>query len=83
MANVLASFAHYERCLIGQLTKDALEIRQGQGIRLAPPRAISTGLAERIVSECQKGSRCSIANALTAEGVPTVHGGVRWPPRPA
>jgi DNA invertase Pin-like site-specific DNA recombinase len=79
MANVLASFAHYERRLIGQRTKDALEIRRTLGVRLGRPRAITPEVVERIISDRERGASLrSIADALTFEGVPTVHGGVRW-----
>jgi DNA invertase Pin-like site-specific DNA recombinase len=38
MANVLASFAEYERRLIGQRTKDALEVLKSQGTALGRAR---------------------------------------------
>ena len=79
MANVLASFAQYERRLIGQRTKDALEIRRSQGVRLGRPSEISREVVERIAADRARGASLrSIADALTSEGVPTVHGGLRW-----
>ncbi len=79
MANVLASFAHYERRLIGQRTKDALDIRRSRGVLFGRPREIAPGLVERIISDRDRGASLrSIADALTSEGVPTAHGGVRW-----
>lgn len=37
MASVLASFAQYERRLIGQRTRDALAVKREQGVRLGRP----------------------------------------------
>jgi DNA invertase Pin-like site-specific DNA recombinase len=79
MANVLASFAQYERRLIGQRTKDALEIRRSQGVRLGRPSEISGEVVARIAAYREGGASLrSIADALTSDGVPTVHGGARW-----
>ena len=79
MANVSASFAQYERRLIGQRTKDALDVRRRQGVRLGRPTEIGPDLVERIAGDRERGASLrSIADALTREGVPTVHGGVRW-----
>jgi DNA invertase Pin-like site-specific DNA recombinase len=63
LANVLASFAQYERRIIGQRTKDALAEKRRQGVRLGRPRVLDDAIIVRIVA---------------AEGVPTVRGGRRW-----
>ena len=50
MANVLATFAQFERRLISQRTKDALAAKRAQGVRLGRPRQLpkrsSTGFGE-------------------------------------
>ncbi len=51
MANVLASFAQYERRLIGQRTKDALAIKRAQGVRLGRPQTLRDVVVARIVAE--------------------------------
>ena len=38
IANVMATFAQFERRLIGQRTKDALAVKKRQGVRLGRPR---------------------------------------------
>ncbi len=81
MANVLASFAQYERRLIGQRTKDALAVKRAQGVRLGRPQGVPLDVVARIVAEHAGGAPItSIADQLTAEGVPTAQGGARWWP---
>jgi DNA invertase Pin-like site-specific DNA recombinase len=79
LANVLASFAQYERRIIGQRTKDALAEKRRQGVQLGRPRAIDAHVVARIVTAREAGrSLASIAEALNADGVPTARGGQRW-----
>ncbi len=79
MANVLASFAQYERRLIGQRTRDALVIKRAQGVRLGRPRTLPEDVRARIVAEREAGrSLRAIALGLDADGVPTAQGGARW-----
>ncbi len=81
MANVLASFAQYERRLIGQPTRDALAIKRDQGVRLGRPRTLSEDVRARIVAERAAGrSLRAIAADLDVDGVPTAQGGARWYP---
>ena len=47
MADVLATFAQFERRLIGRRTREALAVKK-QGIRLGRPPSISPQLAKRI-----------------------------------
>jgi DNA invertase Pin-like site-specific DNA recombinase len=81
MANVLASFAQYERRLIGQRTKDALAIKRAQGVRLGRPSMVPKSVVVRVVAAHSAGATITeIAQRLTDEKVPTVQGGVRWWP---
>jgi len=79
MANVLATFAQFERRLISQRTKDALAAKKAQGVRLGRPRQLPPDVIDRIVAERRDGKTLSaIANLLTEEGVSTAQGGKRW-----
>jgi DNA invertase Pin-like site-specific DNA recombinase len=76
VANVMATFAHLERRLIGQRTRDALEQRRKAGVRLGRPRQISVEVESSIRRYRDEGlSLASIAERLTADGVRTVGGG--------
>lgn len=78
-ANVVVSASQYERRLIGQRTKDALAAKKAAGVRLGRPRQLPTEVVERIVrSKAAGGSLAGIARELTADGVATAQGGVRW-----
>jgi DNA invertase Pin-like site-specific DNA recombinase len=50
MANVLATFAQFERRLISQRTREALAVKRAQGVRLGRPPALDTATARRIRS---------------------------------
>jgi DNA invertase Pin-like site-specific DNA recombinase len=79
MANMLATFAQFERRLIGQRTREALAIKRAQGVRLGRPSRVPVEVTSRIVQERAAGrSYAAIADAMTAEGVPTAQGGRRW-----
>jgi DNA invertase Pin-like site-specific DNA recombinase len=79
MANVLATFAQFERRLIGQRTREALAIKRAQGVRLGRPRSIQSDVATRIRQERERGQTLqAIADQLTADKIPTGQGGVRW-----
>lgn len=81
MANVLATFAQFERRLISQRTKDALAVKRAQGVRLGRPRSLPDDVIERIRSERARGGTLSaIAGGLTGDGVATAQGGKRWYP---
>jgi DNA invertase Pin-like site-specific DNA recombinase len=81
MANVLATFAQFERRMIGQRTKDALAEKRAAGVRLGRPRSLPEGVVRRIVRERAKGSTLqAIADRLNTEGVPTAQGGAEWRP---
>jgi DNA invertase Pin-like site-specific DNA recombinase len=79
LANVLASFAQYERRIIGQRTKDALAEKRRQGVRLGRPRGVDDAVVARIVAARGAGQTLtSIAEDLNADGVPTARGGRCW-----
>lgn len=81
LANVLATFAQFERRLIGQRTKDALAVKRAQGVRLGRPPAIPPDVAKRIRVERKAGAPLrSIAAGLNADGIATPHGGSAWRP---
>jgi DNA invertase Pin-like site-specific DNA recombinase len=78
VANVIMTFAQFERRLIGQRTKDALAAKKRSGVRLGRPTLLPEDLRARIAADYDAGATMqSIAAQLTAEGVPTAQGG-RW-----
>jgi DNA invertase Pin-like site-specific DNA recombinase len=81
MANVLATFAQFERRLISQRTKDALAVKKAQGVQLGRPRLLAAAVVERIVHERDAGrTLAAIADGLNDDGVVTAQGGQRWWP---
>lgn len=81
VANVMASFAQYERRLIGQRTKEGLAVKRSQGVRLGRPPVVGKDLRRRIRRMRAGGlTLAKIADKLTGEGIPTAHGGRRWYP---
>ena len=77
-ANVLASFAQFERRLIGQRTKDALAVKRAEGVQLGGPR-IPPDVVKRIKQAYRRGSSLTaIADRLNRDAVPTARGGKRW-----
>src|SRR3954470_9704778 len=51
MANVLATFAQFERRLIGQRTREALAAKRASGVRLGRPRTVPDDVVARIARE--------------------------------
>lgn len=82
MANVLATFAQFERRLIGQRTKEALAAKRAQGVRLGRPPVLSDEIRQRIRRErdLPGTTLATIADGLNADGIPTAHGGMQWWP---
>jgi DNA invertase Pin-like site-specific DNA recombinase len=81
MAHVLATFAQFERRLIGQRTREALAVKKAQGVRLGRPPSIDPKLARRIRSMRSRGLTLqAICDRLNREGVPTARGGAAWRP---
>src|SRR3954464_4485469 len=78
MANVLATFAQFERRLIGQRTREALAIKRGEGVQLGRPPEIPDQVAAHIRHARDEGQTLrEIAQALNDQQVPTARGG-RW-----
>ena len=81
MANVLATFAQFERRLISQRTREALAVKKSQGVRLGRPTTMPKKVVNRIRRERAAGKTfAEIADRLNADGVPTAQGGLRWYP---
>jgi len=81
MANMLATFAQFERRLISQRTKEALAVKKAQGVRIGRPAVMPRAVVSRMRRERAKGlSYRAIADRLNADGVPTAQGGLRWYP---
>lgn len=79
MAAVLATFAQFERRLIGERTKAALAVKRAQGVRLGRPRLIPDDIVARIVAErSSRATLRAIADGLNRDGVPTAMGGRQW-----
>lgn len=81
MASVMASFAQYERRLIGQRTKDALAALKARGVRLGRPVTLPDQVRQRIRTDRAAGlTLAGITEALNTENVPTAQGGSQWYP---
>lgn len=81
MANVLATFAQFERRLISQRTREALAVKRSQGVRLGRPSAMPKKVVNRIRRERAAGRTfAAIADRLNADGVATAQGGASWHP---
>jgi DNA invertase Pin-like site-specific DNA recombinase len=81
MANILATFAQFERRLIGQRTREALAAKKAAGVRLGRPQSLPADVRDRIVTEREAGrSLATIAECLNVDKVPTAHGGRQWWP---
>jgi DNA invertase Pin-like site-specific DNA recombinase len=68
MAHVLATFAQFERRLIGQRTREALAAKRASDVRLGRPVSLPSAVSKRIVSERRAGrSLAAIAATLNEE----------------
>jgi DNA invertase Pin-like site-specific DNA recombinase len=78
LANILVSFAQFERRLIGQRTKEALAAKRAAGVRLGRPVEMSE-VAERLIVTMRKDGRSleNIAAYLNMRKLRTAHGG-KW-----
>jgi DNA invertase Pin-like site-specific DNA recombinase len=81
MAHVLATFAQFERRLIGQRTREALAVKKRQGVRLGRSPSIPPKTARRIRSMRNRGLTLqAICDKLNSEGVATPREGSVWRP---
>ena len=55
MANMLATFAQFERRLISQRTKEALAVKKAQGVRLGRPPTMPQAVVRRIQRQRARG----------------------------
>jgi DNA invertase Pin-like site-specific DNA recombinase len=81
MANVLATFAQFERRLIAERTREAMAAKRAQGVRFGRPRQMPADVVERIRRERENGASLpKIAAGLNTDGIPTAQGGKQWYP---
>jgi DNA invertase Pin-like site-specific DNA recombinase len=81
LASILASFAQFERELIGARTRAGLEIARAKGKKIGNPNfaRASDAAVQRIKELRAQGLNfSSIANQLAAEGIETAQHGARW-----
>jgi DNA invertase Pin-like site-specific DNA recombinase len=79
MANMLATFAQFERRLISQRTREALAVKRASGVRLGRPPTLPQNVVRRIQRQRARGdSLRKIAADLNASEVPTAQGGAQW-----
>lgn len=79
MANMLATFAQFERRVIGQRTKDGLAQKRAQGVQLGRPRSTPDVVVARVTRERAAGASFgAIARGLNDDAIPTAQGGSRW-----
>jgi DNA invertase Pin-like site-specific DNA recombinase len=79
MANVVASFAQYERRLISERTTRALAVKRAEGVQLGRPRSVPPKVRKRIAALRSNGmSYQAIADVLNEGGVERGQKGSRW-----
>lgn len=78
VAQIMMVLAEWEREMIGDRTKAALQVARSRGTRLGRPRGVTTDTLRliRILRESGK-SYAAIASALASEDIPTAQGG-QW-----
>jgi DNA invertase Pin-like site-specific DNA recombinase len=80
LVSVLATFAQFERRLIGQRTKDALDVRRREGVRLGPKTSLSSTDRAMVRELAAVHGYAPTARLLNERGFPTGSGGRRWWP---
>jgi DNA invertase Pin-like site-specific DNA recombinase len=80
VANVMATFAQFERRLIGQRTKEALAAKRAAGVRLGAPPTVSAAVEHRVAELRAAGvTYAGVAERLADEGLRPPRGGA-WRP---
>lgn len=80
VVGIMAQFAQYERELIAQRTREAMQAKKRRGARLGRPVTLPEQVRSRIAAERAAGTALqAIADDLNAEQVPTARGGRWWP----
>src|SRR5205085_10877002 len=70
VASVMATFAQFERRLIGLRTKEALAVKRSQGVRLGRPPVVRDAVILEILLLREQGcSYCEIAARLHADRI--------------
>ncbi len=81
MANVLATFAQFERRLIGLRTKEAIQERRRRDPKWGRPSKVPAAVERRIKRERKRGrTLAAIADGLNKDQVATAGGGRKWWP---
>jgi len=79
LAALVATFAQYERRIIGVRTREALAEKKAAGVQLGRPPSVPRSIVARIQGLRTDGlSLRAIAQVLNTDGVATAHGGARW-----
>jgi DNA invertase Pin-like site-specific DNA recombinase len=79
IAQVMSSFAEFERAQTSERTKAALAAKKRRGERLGRPRVAQPGVVRRIVFDRNAGLTYErIARALTGEGILSPLGKATW-----
>jgi DNA invertase Pin-like site-specific DNA recombinase len=80
LVSVLATFAQFERRLIGQRTKDALDVRRREGVRLGPKTTLTEEDRAYVRGLAAVHGYAPTARLLNEEGLRPGSGGRRWWP---
>jgi DNA invertase Pin-like site-specific DNA recombinase len=78
LVSVLATFAQFERRLIGQRTRDALAVRKRQGMRLGPPSTLTEADRKMIREMAESSGYAPTARWLNEFGPRPGSGGRQW-----
>lgn len=81
MSTVMGAFAELERDLIRARTREGMQAKREQGIRLGRPSTLPDDVRDRIASERAAGATfAKIAAGLNDDKIPTARGGASWYP---
>ncbi len=81
MANVMMTFAQFERRLISERTRAALQALRHRGGQVGRQSGVSAGTRRSVAAWRASGcTLAAIAQRLNDDGVPTAQGGAQWYP---